>query len=73
MARIPSFPNSRTSRHLGATAALVVGALLALAACGGPAEGPAPSGGEASGGDATLRVAAVFETPMSFSQAVKVE
>ena len=63
MAATPSSPN-RSAAHPAATLALILLALLAIAACGGPAEGPAPSGDEAPGGEATLRVAAVFETPI---------
>ncbi len=56
----PSSSNPRV-----ATALLLAGA-LALAACGGPAEGPAPDAATsgAAAGEATLRVAAVFETPI---------
>ena len=63
MARIPSRPH-RTTARLAALALAVTGALT-LAACGGPAEGPSGTAAEpAGGGDATLRVAAVFETPI---------
>ena len=59
-----SQPNNRAARHPLAALALALAGALALASCGGQADGPAASAGAPAAGDATLRVAAVFETPI---------
>jgi basic membrane lipoprotein Med (substrate-binding protein (PBP1-ABC) superfamily) len=65
MAGTASPSNKRVTRYPLATLALVLAGALAIAACGTPAEGPAGTSAEpASGTGATLRVAAVFETPI---------
>ena len=57
-------PSTKTAtRYPLATIALVLAGALAIAACGGPADGPPASSDEPAAG-ATLRVAAVFETPI---------
>ena len=65
MVGTPSHSNKRAARHPLTTSALVLAGLLAIASCGGPAEGPAGSAAAPAGDTpATLRVAAVFETPI---------
>lgn len=65
MAGTSSQLNKRAARHSPATMALVLAAVLAIASCGAPADGPSGSSADpADGAEATLRVAAVFETPI---------
>ncbi len=65
MVATSSHSNKRAPRLPLATTALLLAGTLAIASCGGPAEGPAGSAATPAGDTAaTLRVAAVFETPI---------